>query len=944
MYRLHSVFPYIAQICALFLLILCSDKGFGATVSERGGLQPITLSNGLSDLLVNQIYKDNSGFVWFGTESSVDRFDGYQILRFPIPGEKHKSKRVLCFWESPDHTLFVGTNQGLFSIGTGDSKLNKIAPTKLNFPINSLCGGPDNQLFIGSKSGLYIYNIKNGSLKHKFLDEDNLSEKNNIKGLFYGGDSDLWILTPHRLWKMNLQKNSLTAFTLPVAEESTVLCSLQGKIFIGTNGNGVVTFDTSSMKFETTINVGNDIVTALTSAPGDELIIGTDGDGVYFYSVEEGLITEHLTASVESSMQLRSNSVYSVLKDDKGILWIGYYQSGVDYSPKSKYMPEVVKLPAALGVNQEMIRSLEKGEGYTVVGTHEGVILIEDATGKAKKFSTPEIASNLILAIKYFNGVFYIGTYHGGLYRLDPAKEKIERYGPKDLETISVFEIQNDKNNHLWIATSEGLIRIKDPSESDYEIFNSKNSQLPAGNVYEIFFDSLGRGWIATENGMAIWNGQYIQTTGFPEGFINKMKIRVIYEDKDHQLYFAPDRGVLWTSDLSLQNFHQLEESDEERFSQITFVVEDQDGWMWIGTDKGLISFNKKSPTHFMVYNYIGGVTNPIYTLAHPYEAPNGDFLFGSTTGIHKVDFNEVRKERVSIEKPILIISDIQSGGKSLATLKETGPGEYSVLLDSDQKDLQLFVTDLNYMFKDYFELEYKVFQEGVENEWKWVSGGEPIAFNELPKDNFILNVKFAGVPESQINIKVKRHHPFPWWWIAGGVLILLLILSTTYYFRHKRTLAKMLATSNAGAVESDKQKPLTYEEPKESEDTKTPYKTTRLTDEECKRLLKKLDNLMKTKKPYINPDLKIKDLAAMIDANSHSLSFLFNQYLEKSYYDYVNSYRVEEFKTLVKETDISKYTLTSLAEKCGFSSRASFFRHFKTLTGMTPAEYLKKV
>ncbi|MDE5662117.1 MAG: helix-turn-helix domain-containing protein [Muribaculaceae bacterium] len=120
-------------------------------------------------------------------------------------------------------------------------------------------------------------------------------------------------------------------------------------------------------------------------------------------------------------------------------------------------------------------------------------------------------------------------------------------------------------------------------------------------------------------------------------------------------------------------------------------------------------------------------------------------------------------------------------------------------------------------------------------------------------------------------------------------------------------------------------------------------YKTTRISNEECKRLLRALDKLMKTRKPYTNPELKLADLAAMVDTSAHALSFLFNQYMNKSYYDYVNQYRVEEFIDLAERTDVTRYTLSAMAAKCGFSSRASFFRYFKNITGITPAEYLKK-
>lgn len=107
--------------------------------------------------------------------------------------------------------------------------------------------------------------------------------------------------------------------------------------------------------------------------------------------------------------------------------------------------------------------------------------------------------------------------------------------------------------------------------------------------------------------------------------------------------------------------------------------------------------------------------------------------------------------------------------------------------------------------------------------------------------------------------------------------------------------------------------------------------------------MLSRLDRLMKENRPYTNPDLKIADLAVTLGVSQHSLSFLFNQYLDKSYYDYVNEYRVKEFKVLIDAGDNERYTLTAMSEMCGFSSRASFFRHFKKLTGITPNEYIKQ-
>ena len=100
----------------------------------------------------------------------------------------------------------------------------------------------------------------------------------------------------------------------------------------------------------------------------------------------------------------------------------------------------------------------------------------------------------------------------------------------------------------------------------------------------------------------------------------------------------------------------------------------------------------------------------------------------------------------------------------------------------------------------------------------------------------------------------------------------------------------------------------------------------------------------MQRVKPYTNPDLKIDDLATMLGRSAHTLSYLFNQHLNRNYYDYINDYRIEEFKRLINEDEYSKYTLGALAELCGFSSRASFFRYFKKATGITPNEYIRSI
>lgn len=83
-------------------------------------------------------------------------------------------------------------------------------------------------------------------------------------------------------------------------------------------------------------------------------------------------------------------------------------------------------------------------------------------------------------------------------------------------------------------------------------------------------------------------------------------------------------------------------------------------------------------------------------------------------------------------------------------------------------------------------------------------------------------------------------------------------------------------------------------------------YKAGRLPDEECKRLAQALKLMMENEKLYINPNLRIGDLAARLGVSSNNLSYLFNVHLQHSYYDYINDYRVIEFKNLLAKACIT--------------------------------------
>lgn len=119
-------------------------------------------------------------------------------------------------------------------------------------------------------------------------------------------------------------------------------------------------------------------------------------------------------------------------------------------------------------------------------------------------------------------------------------------------------------------------------------------------------------------------------------------------------------------------------------------------------------------------------------------------------------------------------------------------------------------------------------------------------------------------------------------------------------------------------------------------------YQNSALTDEDAEYYLANLRNIMDQERPYLNSELKLADLAGMLDISIHHLSQLLNQKLGLNFYDFVNEYRIREIQRRLLDPAYKAYTILGVAFDAGFSSKTSFNRLFKKHTGFTPTEYIK--
>ena len=621
--------------------------------------------------------------------------------------------------------------------------------------------------------------------------------------------------------------------------------------------------------------------------------------------------------------------MYSLLLDRDGWLWVGFYQQGLDVTNYDSGAFSVYDYPPYFDSRNLSIRSICISGKEKIIGTRNGGYYVDEDRRCCRSFRKPEIRSNLIMCCEKFGSDFYIGTYGGGLYRFHPETLTLSDFqsseGNGPFSNDNIFCLVEDWEKYIWICTSSGLYHY-DKQGRLLGHYTTENSSLPSNAVFYMLFDSSGKAWICTNNGLAIWEPSdgRIRTDVFPEGFIHQQRISSVYEDSDHQLYFVPDKGELFVSDLQMTHFRYWSPSSLLFGRSLSFVVEDKDKWLWIGTNDGLYRYDKKEI--FIPYSFADGVPDPNFLACIPEIDEDGVIWFGNSKGLISLRRDWRMRENKNTYR-IGISGILMEGEEQRNVLQEKFPGQYQVTLSCWRRHLALLFSDLTYTDEPHTFYEY---QWEDDEDWQRLEGKSELVFYSLLPGTYKLKIRRMGEPDSMSVLMLDITMPIGYRLLFGGIVLLLLIVGVAGYYWIKTGQMKWVARVGKTLSEDGLEK-----------GRKEKYVS--LTQEECEQLLERVRNCMKIQRLYINPDLKIGQLSEKSGISVYLLSYLFNHYLNSSYYDFVNSFRIEEFNRLLENGEHLQYTLQALIEKCGFSSRTSFFRYFKKVNGISPGEYIRK-
>ena len=194
---------------------------------------------------------------------------------------------------------------------------------------------------------------------------------------------------------------------------------------------------------------------------------------------------------------------------------------------------------------------------------------------------------------------------------------------------------------------------------------------------------------------------------------------------------------------------------------------------------------------------------------------------------------------------------------------------------------------------------------------------GDLIVTGGITDDNFspFASVWLLHTGTSKMMTKSNASSRHIWWWLLSGLLIALSSTVALQIRKHRKSTSPV-------SQETDNTEPV--EEPQN--------------DSTYHELMNRIIQLMETQHPYLNPELKLTDIADTLGVHRNAISACINSQQGCTFSQFINSYRLQHAKKLLLETSDMK--VSAVGMKSGFANERSYFRSFKAATGVTPKEW----
>jgi ligand-binding sensor domain-containing protein/signal transduction histidine kinase len=813
------------RVIILFLILAVSHWSFSQAVSPK--FSHLTTSDGLSQNSVFAILKDYKGFMWFGTDEGLNKYDGYKFTVYKHDPENPHSisnNSLYGLLEDAAHNLWVVSAGGLDRFDRMTESFTHYNNEGHDVVFRNIFQDSKKRIWLGGTEGFCLFDADKGKFRvYKNDDKDpNSLSQNFVYRITEDNSGELWIGTRNGLNRFNPETGKFVHyFNDPANNKSigpgyikTVYKDSKGNIWIGTQGSGIALYNRSDNSFinfrhddGNTNSVCHNDILSFTEDRNGQLWIGTENGGISVFDYAKNTFVCYRNNENDAS-SISGNSVYSLYKDDIGNIWAGTWSGGINFYPVfggkfSLYR----KIPnSSNSLSNNLVLSINNGPDNNIwIGTDGGGLDRFDPQTHIftnfhnDKNNKSSIHNDYVLSIsEYSPGVLALGFHRGGMDLFDIEKQSSTHYAVKNLSankltSPSVNIMYRDSQRNLWVGTSDnGGIYLFDKTTTGFTSFLphlNNDKSIGDSSVFVMYETKAGQVCLGGDKGLDIYDRKTKESVHYRHDPKNKNSLsnNTVYsitEDPAGNLWVGTADGLNFL-DTKKKTFTVYTEKQGLPNNTIWSIQLDPHGNLWISTNNGLSRFDPSTKT-FRNYTISDGLQNNAFKAKASYQSPGGEMFFGGVNGFNSF-YPDSIKDNDFI--PPVYFTDFQVFNKPVgiggnSPLKQSINEVKEITLSYSQSVFTIEFAALNFTQPGQNMYAYKL--EGFDKDWNYVGKKRTATYTNLDPGTYIFKVKGSNNDgiwnETGTSIKITITPPFwrTWWFI---LLVFLLVAGSSIGF-----------------------------------------------------------------------------------------------------------------------------------------------------------------
>lgn len=767
----------------------------------------IGIENGLSNNSITCIYQDRFGFLWLGTYDGINRYDGYgfKVYRHRLNDSTTLvNNRITNIAEDEENRLWIGTKKGVSTWNNSSQRFATVSyyphnkagqhtPQPIDGPANELIADGKGNVFIGSSDkGLLLYQKRTGIVSQVpcINGRREALYDYSVQGLRQGIDGTLWVFVYNQgLCRYDYQSNQVLLVSNFIGSCSLLETDKTGRLWL-TWGRELHEYHPAQNTHAYRGKPSNDHISCLLPNDNGSLWIGTDGGGIITLDTSKSASFTPLT-SEEPQTKLNSNAISALYQDRKGNRWVGTLRGGLNCIGTGK------KTFAALTHDPNNPNSLpgnfiaafeQDNEGRLWIGTDgHGISIWDHRQNRFNNLnhSNSTLSSNLITCIrKTYDGDMWVATYGNGVDRYDKKTGKFANYGCINREAwlndANVWTLFEDKDSTLWAGTVTGSLYRLNRQANRFEMFDNR-----LGDILSLTEDKEGNLW----GGNFGWLIKIDRVNKQHEYFTTENPVRVIHEDKKGNLWVGTEGSGLLLFDKATRKFKAFTEEEGLANNSVLNMLEDNSGYLWLSTFNGLSSMNLET-RHFRNFFQSDGLQSNQFIYNAAFASPAGQFFFG---GIKGMNFFHPDSVALSYTPLQLLVTDLRIDNIPVAQNNSFTNGQVLYTLQTLRLPYNKAVLSIDFAspeFNNPDQVSYAYYMEGWDKDWNYCGKMRTANYSHLNEGHYKLHIKSTNAggiwtnEERIIAITVLPPWYRSWWaWLLYAAITAGMI---TIYVRYK--------------------------------------------------------------------------------------------------------------------------------------------------------------